>query len=116
MRVPYGEGVAIHIGPEPCADACKGVGEASAGECAGQPLSRERPVILGADTVPNVEGHTHGRAISERLDDPAWSQTVAWGSDPLWLCWRGKPSSRSVDNATPRAGGVNWRRQLILGQ
>ena len=76
MEVPYVEGVAIHIGPEPCADACKGAGEASAGECAGQPLSRERPVILGADTVPNVEGHTHGRAISERLDGPAWSQTL----------------------------------------
>jgi hypothetical protein len=77
VEVPYVEGVAIHIGPEPCADACKGAGEASAGECAGQPLSRERPVILGADTVPNVEGHTHGRAISERLDGPAWSQTLA---------------------------------------
>jgi hypothetical protein len=35
----------------------------------GQPLNRERPIILGAGTVPNVEGHTHGRAISERLDD-----------------------------------------------
>ena len=33
MRVPYVEGVAIHIGPEPCADACKGAGEASPGEC-----------------------------------------------------------------------------------
>jgi hypothetical protein len=24
-----------------------------------------------------VEGHTHGRTISERLDGPAWSQTLA---------------------------------------
>ena len=39
MQVPYGEGVAIHIGPEPCADVRKGVGEASAGECTGQPLN-----------------------------------------------------------------------------
>ena len=77
MEVPYGEGVATRTGPEPCADARKGVGEASAGECTGQPLNRERPIIPGADTVPNVEGHTHGRAISERLDDPAWSQTLA---------------------------------------
>jgi len=52
VQVPYGEGVAIHIGPEPCA----GAGEASAGECTGQPLNRERPIILGADTVLNVEG------------------------------------------------------------
>ena len=77
MQVPYGEGVATHIGPEPCADVRKGAGEASAGECTGQPLNRERPIIPGADTVPNVEGHTHGRAICERPDDPAWSQTLA---------------------------------------
>jgi hypothetical protein len=31
VQVPYGEGVAIHIGPEPCADVRKGVGEALAG-------------------------------------------------------------------------------------
>ena len=77
MEVHYGEGVAIRIGPEPCADVRKGAGEASAGECTGQPLNRERPIIPGADTVPNVEGHTHGRAICERPDDPAWSQTLA---------------------------------------
>ena len=77
MQVPYGEGVATHIGPEPCADVRKGVGEASAGESTGQPLNRERPIIPGADTVPNVEGNTHVRATSERSDDPAWSQTLA---------------------------------------
>jgi hypothetical protein len=76
VQVPYGEGVATRIGPEPCADVRKGVGEASAGECTGRPLNRERPIIPGADTVPNVEGHTHGRAICEHPDDPAWS--VGW--------------------------------------
>ena len=40
MRVPYDEGVANRIGPEPCAGACEGTGEASVGECIGQPLSR----------------------------------------------------------------------------
>jgi hypothetical protein len=70
VEVPYDEGVATRVGPEPCAGAC----EASAGECTGQPLNRERPLIPGADTVPNVEGHTHGRATRERLDDPSWSQ------------------------------------------
>ena len=29
MQVHYDEGVAIHIGPEPCAGAREGVGEAS---------------------------------------------------------------------------------------
>ena len=32
MQVRYDEGVANHIGPEPCADVRKGVGKASAGE------------------------------------------------------------------------------------
>ena len=77
MQVPYGEGVANRTGPEPCADVREGAGEASAGERTGQPLNRERPIIQGADTVPNVEGHTHGRATRERPDDPAWSQTLA---------------------------------------
>jgi hypothetical protein len=42
VQVHCDEGVAIHIGPEPCAGAREGVGEASAGERIGQPLSRER--------------------------------------------------------------------------
>ena len=41
----------------------------------------------------------------------AWNRptsTGAGGSDPLWLGWRGKPSSRSAGEATPRPSGVNW--------
>jgi hypothetical protein len=40
VRVHYGEGVAPHTGPEPCASTREGTGEASAGECTGQLLSR----------------------------------------------------------------------------
>ena len=42
MQVHYDEGIANHIGPEPCAGTREDVGEASAGERAGQPLSRDR--------------------------------------------------------------------------
>ena len=42
MKVRHDEGVANRIGPEPCAGSREGVGEASAGECIGQPMSRER--------------------------------------------------------------------------
>ena len=42
MKVRHDEGIANRIGPEPCAGAREGVGEASVGECIGQPLSRER--------------------------------------------------------------------------
>jgi len=41
VRVHCDEGVANHVGPEPCAGNREGVGEASVGERAGQPLSRE---------------------------------------------------------------------------
>jgi hypothetical protein len=51
VQVHYDEGVAIRIGPEPCAGIREGVGEASAGERAGQPLRRDRKLILGADAV-----------------------------------------------------------------
>ena len=57
MQVHYDEGVANHIGPEPCAGIREDVGEASAGERAGQPLSRDRKLIPGADTVCVVEGN-----------------------------------------------------------
>ena len=43
VKVRHDEGVAIHIGPEPCAGLREGVGEASVGECIGQPLSRGAP-------------------------------------------------------------------------
>ena len=50
MKVHCDEGVANHIGPEPCAGLREGVGEASVGEHASQPLSRER-VLSRAPTL-----------------------------------------------------------------
>ena len=61
MQVHYDEGVASHIGPEPCVVVRKGRGEASAGERIGQPLSRESLILLGADAVESAEGKTDGR-------------------------------------------------------
>ena len=64
MKVHYDEGVANHIGPEPCAGIREGVGEASVGERIGQPLSRERIFISDADAVIGAEGKTDGRVIA----------------------------------------------------
>ena len=58
MQVPCDEGIANHIGPKPCAGICEGVGEASAGARAGQPLSRDRKLDPGADAVCVAEGKT----------------------------------------------------------
>ena len=64
MQVHYDEGIANHIGPEPCAGIREDVGEASAGERAGQPSSRDRKLIPGADAVCVAEGNTSGRVIA----------------------------------------------------
>ena len=60
MRVHYGEGVAIRIGPEPCAGIREGDGEASVGERIGQPWSRKSKTVPGADVVRITEGNMDG--------------------------------------------------------
>ena len=62
MQVHCDEGVAIRIGPEPCAGVREGAGEASVGVRAGQPLSRDRKLIPGADAVCVAEGDMFRRA------------------------------------------------------
>ena len=57
MQVHRDEGIANRIGPEPCACAREGAGEASAGEHVGQPLSRERKLVPGADAFCAAEGN-----------------------------------------------------------
>jgi hypothetical protein len=64
VKVHYDEGLAIHTGPKPCAGIREGVGEASAGEPTGQPLSRESKIVLGAHVVRITEGNMDGRAIA----------------------------------------------------
>jgi len=77
VQVRCDEGVATHIGPEPCADAREGAGEASAGEYTGQPLSRDRKIVPGADDVTWF-GRQYGRVrYRKHLAGPAWSETLA---------------------------------------
>lgn len=64
MKVHYDEGVATHIGPEPCAGIREDVGEASVGERIGQPSSHEREFVPGADAVNLSEGETGGHVIA----------------------------------------------------
>jgi hypothetical protein len=64
VRVRHDEGVAIRIGPEPCAAIREGVGEASVGERIGQPLSRVSDFLRGADAVSLAEGNMDGHAIA----------------------------------------------------
>ncbi len=64
MKVHHDEGLATRIGPKPCAGIREDVGEASAGECIGQPLSRESDISQGADEVSYSEGNMVGHAIA----------------------------------------------------
>ena len=109
MQVPHDEGVAIHIGPESCAGAREGVGEALTGERIGQPLSRESCPIPGCRRRSQC-GRQHGRARQrERPDDPAWSETLACADAPCAGTGRsrGRPSSASRRrSASGRRGAV----------
>jgi hypothetical protein len=67
VQVHCDEGVANHIGPEPCADIREDVGEASAGERAGQPLSRDRKVVPGAGSAPGCAVMSVATAFSQPL-------------------------------------------------
>jgi hypothetical protein len=82
VQVHYDEGVANHIGPEPCVVVRKGRGEASAGERIGQPLSRESYFIPSADAVDSAEGNTDVGAFASPKSGSAWSQTLACAEAP----------------------------------
>ena len=75
MKVPYGEELAIHTGPESCVYIRKGVDEALTGGVRAGLLSRERCCKLqGADAV-HKSGRQHRlHRYREMWSDPAWSQ------------------------------------------
>ena len=94
MRVSYDEGVAIHIGPESCAGAREGFGEALTGERIGQPLSRERvlsrvptPCILWKAIHPGASARAPGRPGVVR--DPG-------------MCRRSLRGNREISRSTVR--------------
>ena len=64
MQVPDSKGIANHVVPESCATHREVRREALTGVRAGQPLSRERIYIPGADAVRLAEGNTVGRDIA----------------------------------------------------
>src|SRR5271157_4608623 len=79
VKVLYGEGFAHRTGPEPCAVDREVGGEASAGGGIGQPLSRERFVIPGAERRSKVGRRCGPSQNREDGSGPAWSETLTWG-------------------------------------
>ena len=76
MQVLYDEDVASHIAPKPCVVTREGQGEASAGDRAGWPSSRESANLPDADGVTNRKATRPPRYGEVRLG-PAWSETPA---------------------------------------
>ena len=103
MQVHCDEGVATHIGPKPCAGIREDVGEASAGERTGQPLSRDRKVISGADTVCVVEGNMSKRANASTW--PTWRGRRTWHARTLLVR---EPGGLRVGRRLDGADGQRW--------
>ena len=104
MRVPHDEGLAIHVDPKPCIGAREGDGEASAGECVGQPLSRESDITRDADAVTYAEGNTDGCAIASIRPIPRglrpWHAQTLRAREPGDL-----QSDRSIQRGGPHREG-----------
>src|SRR6266446_1089945 len=85
VQVHYDEGVAIHIGPEPCVGVRKDADEASVGEGIGQPLSRESQ-SPDADAVSSAEGNTfrthHRKVRTARRGRRTWHVQKLLGREP----------------------------------
>jgi RNA-directed DNA polymerase len=77
MEELYGEGVAIHAGPESCVGVREGVGEALTGVRAGWAMEpRNLNEVRGADAVTRAEGHIGSGVYRESLADPVRSENL----------------------------------------
>ena len=104
VQVHYGEGVAIRTGPGPCVSTREGVGEASAGERIGQPLSRENKIVPSADVFRITEGNMDGRASASTC--PTRRGRRPWH---VWKLFAREPGGlglgRRMDTAGPYREG-----------
>jgi hypothetical protein len=76
VEVHCDEGVANHIGPEPCVRVRESMGEASVGGAREPAIEPRKNLNPDADVVHRPEGKTDGARDRECPGDPAWS--LAW--------------------------------------
>ena len=76
MEEPYVEGVATHDGPESCAGAREGGGEALTGVRAGRAIEPRNTLDRGADAVDRSGRQHRWQRYRELLTDPARSKTL----------------------------------------
>ena len=109
MKVLYGEGVATHTGPESCAVAREGRGEALTGVRAGQVWSGESNVVRGADAVVAAEGNRNGSVSARTWATPRrlrpWHVRTSAAGEP------GDLRHRPGDGPRGRIGKTGGRRR-----
>jgi hypothetical protein len=98
VQVHCDEGVANHIGPEPCAGIREDVGEASVGEHIGQPLSRDRKRFRVPTPFQRRKATRRG-APSQALRRPGVVE------DP-GMCARSLYGNREISGLTSRSAGL----------
>jgi hypothetical protein len=76
MRVPYGEGIANHTGPESCVGGREAVGETLTGEHAGRVLSREKLASSGTPTLCSRRKAIPTTSLARDVWGPARSETL----------------------------------------
>jgi len=103
MQESYGEGVARHAGPESCAAACEGGGEALTGEEAGRVLSRENRTLRDADAVGRGGRRRSAHRQGKGCWDPARSKTPSMSGHTSREN-RESPWSPVADGAAGRIG------------
>jgi RNA-directed DNA polymerase len=102
MKEPHKKGVAIHLGPESCADGREAVGEALTGENTGQVFSSEIITLVGRPC--RVMGKaTAGAALGEQPTNTTESKT-------LCTCGNSVRENRETQEI-PMAGGGMGRSE-----
>jgi hypothetical protein len=101
VRVLYDEDVASHIAPEPCVVSREGQGEASAGDRAGWPSSRERaksrtPTVLRNRKATRPAASSRAAGRSGVVGDPSMHGRSLFGNREISLPSGGVAHHRSA--------------------
>ena len=99
MQVPRDEGVAIHIGPEPCVAVREDDDEASVGEGIGRAIQPRKPIPGCRRCFERGRQHVSD-APSQGPNGPAWSKNLACAEAP----WTGTGRSHVWPAAVRRSG------------
>ncbi len=97
MKEPYGEGPASHTGPESCADAREGIGEALTGAHTGKVSSCEINRFGMPTLFTEAEGNTEHGVMRESCEGPAQSKT-------LGMCGNSLHGNREIPKVPVQAG------------